>query len=135
MLVKQRAHIRIVAVAAMIFLSTTLIYADDSIPPKGFETLFNGIDLTGWTAVPEHWTVEDGELVGDGSGTNATTREEYGNFELRLEFKTVAGVDGGIVAVQVQHLLMQVAISLKISVSDAHQSLLSSSSETSGSSR
>jgi hypothetical protein len=92
-------------------------------PPPGFYPLFNGRDLTGWrggdtfdprklAAMPteerakkiadwtstmkQHWTVENDELVNDGQGAYATTEKEYGNFELVLEYRTVAKADSGI---------------------------------------
>ncbi|MDB5390038.1 MAG: hypothetical protein JWM11_5684 [Planctomycetaceae bacterium] len=92
-------------------------------PPPQFTALFNGQDLTGWrggstfdpvklAAMPEaertkqietwtksmqqHWHVKDGELINDGKGDYATTVKDYGDFELRLEYKTVAGADSGI---------------------------------------
>jgi hypothetical protein len=92
-------------------------------PPAGFAALFNGRDLAGWRggdtvdhrallAMPEaersaqiakwtasmkaHWRVENGELVNDGEGAYATTERDYGNFELRLEYRTVARADSGI---------------------------------------
>ena len=92
-------------------------------PPPGFVALFNGKDLTGWrggdtfdhrkllampaadraaqiakwtTTMKAHWSVQNGELVNDGQGAYATTEKDYGNFELRLEYKTVAKADSGI---------------------------------------
>ncbi len=92
-------------------------------PPAGFTALFNGKDLSGWRggdtfdhrqwlAMPEekrkatdaewtadmakHWSVEGDELVNDGNGKYATTTKDYGDFELLLEYKTVAKADSGI---------------------------------------
>jgi Domain of Unknown Function (DUF1080) len=92
-------------------------------PPAGFVALFNGRDLTGWYGLPQidpaklaamsaderaqkraadaveftkHWTVENGELVNDGNGPFATTDRDYGDIELRLEYRTVAKADSGI---------------------------------------
>jgi hypothetical protein len=92
-------------------------------PPAGFVALFNGTDLTGWrggntydpaklAALPEadrlkqieawtktmkeHWSVENGELVNDGKGDYATTEKDFGDFELLVEYKTVAGADSGV---------------------------------------
>lgn len=97
--------------------------ADPDVPPAGFVALFNGRDLDGWfgrktedpralqrmkpaaraahraktrIALRKHWRVEDGVLVNDGDGPYATTDRDYGDFELRLEYKTVAGADSGI---------------------------------------
>jgi hypothetical protein len=91
--------------------------------PKGFTPIFNGKDLTGWwglkTEDPEkwmalspkelekkkqasiedikqHWKVEDGVLVNDGKGLYLSTVKNYGDFELLLGYKTVAGADSGI---------------------------------------
>jgi len=92
-------------------------------PPKGFVALFNGTDLSGWwgaetedprkyLALPleelqkkkeksledirQHWSVEKGELVNDGHGLYLTTDKNYGNFELLVDYKTVAKADSGI---------------------------------------
>lgn len=89
-------------------------------PPAGFKAIFNGGDLAGWyghnphdsvkltgekkdenlarqrTEFAKHWKVENGELVNGGHGPYATTDVEFGDLELRLEYKTVAGADSGI---------------------------------------
>lgn len=95
-------------------------YAQETKPPKGFRSLFNGKDLTGWygwnphqsekltgekkednlakqrAEFADHWKVEQGELVNVGTGPYATTDEEFGDIELMLEYKTVAGADSGV---------------------------------------
>ncbi len=43
-----------------------------------------------------HWHAEAGELVNDGFGDYATTKKDYGDFELLLEYKTVPLADSGI---------------------------------------
>ncbi|WP_038167614.1 DUF1080 domain-containing protein [Verrucomicrobium sp. BvORR106] len=43
-----------------------------------------------------HWYVEGDELVNDGFGDYATTEKDYGDFELLVEYKTVAKADSGI---------------------------------------
>lgn len=92
----------------------------DLIVPDGFRAIFNGKDLTGWYGLNPHsvvklegdkkdenlasqrsdfskyWTVENGELINDGHGPYATTEEEFGDIELLIEYKTVAGADSGI---------------------------------------
>ena len=92
-------------------------------PPPGFSALFNGKDLAGWRggdtfdhrkllAMPDgeraaqiakwnesmkpHWRAENGELVNDGQGAYATTEQDYGDFELLVEYKTVPRADSGI---------------------------------------
>lgn len=50
-----------------------------------------------WTAdAKEHWTVEGDELVNDGHGAYLTTDDEFEDYELELEYKTVAKADSGI---------------------------------------
>jgi putative heme-binding domain-containing protein len=92
-------------------------------PPEGFRPLFNGRDLTGWHGMTgfdprelaklseeerkakidewtadakQHWSVENGELVNDGHGAYLTTDEEFGDYELLIDYKTVALADSGI---------------------------------------
>ena len=102
----------------LLVAATTL--AEPPQPPDGFRPLFNGQDLTGWhghnphqtvklsgeekrtaidkqqEAFKQHWSVENGELVNDGQGPYATTDEQFGDIELRLEYKTVPAADSGI---------------------------------------
>ncbi|MCO8121071.1 DUF1080 domain-containing protein [Stieleria sp. TO1_6] len=113
-----RLAVRLLVLA--VALAPLMPAAAQSDPPKGFEAIFNGQDLTGWhglnphlvVKLPEekreanrkqqraefadHWRVENGELVNDGHGPYATTDQEYGNIELMLEYKTVARADSGI---------------------------------------
>ncbi len=90
--------------------------------PPGFTSLFNGSDLSGWKGLvgnPKtraamsaeelaaaqkqadenmraHWKVEDGVLVFDGKGQSLCTVEDYGDFELYVDWKILAGGDSGI---------------------------------------
>jgi hypothetical protein len=47
-------------------------------------------------AAVKHWTVENEEIVNDGAGPFLTTQREFSDFELKLEYKTVAKADSGI---------------------------------------
>ena len=89
----------------------------------GFKPLFDGTSLEGWFGwgtedprkllamapgdlealmdksladIRQHWKAEGGELVNDGKGLYLSTRRFYGDFELRLEYSTVAGADSGV---------------------------------------
>lgn len=91
--------------------------------PAGFTPLFNGADLSGWRGgdtydhrkwlalaeaerakldaewtadLRQHWHAAGNELVNDGAGKFATTTKDYGDFELLVEYKTVAKADSGI---------------------------------------
>lgn len=43
-----------------------------------------------------HWRAENNVLVNDGQGGYATTEKDYGDFELRLDFKLAPGADSGV---------------------------------------
>ncbi len=53
--------------------------------------------ITTWTEdAKKHWSVQDGELVNDGAGAYLATNQEFGDYELQIEYKTVAKADSGI---------------------------------------
>lgn len=109
-----------VALATSLAAVTSNTNADEPQVPDGFKALFNGEDLNGWygnnphqtvkAAADEreakiaaqqeefnqHWSVDDGELVNDGHGPYATTKEEFGDIEFHIDYKTVAKADSGI---------------------------------------
>ncbi len=74
-------------------------FAADS--EAGFQSLFNGKDLTGWDGDPKLWSVKDGAITGQTSAeqplkantfliwTNGTTAD----FELRFSYKMVPNND------------------------------------------
>jgi len=94
----------------------------DNVPPEGFVALLNGKDLTGWkglvgnpksraamtagelaaaqAAADErmrvHWHVVDGALQFDGKGGSLCTDKDYGDFELRVDWKILPAGDSGI---------------------------------------
>ncbi|MEQ1853041.1 MAG: DUF1080 domain-containing protein [Chthoniobacteraceae bacterium] len=104
----------------LVLAALTSVRAADPAPPAGFRAIFNGRDLSGWHGLnphgvaklqgekldaslrqqreefPTHWRVENGELINVGTGPYATTDEEFGDIELRLEYKTVPHADSGI---------------------------------------
>jgi hypothetical protein len=64
---------------------------------KGFESIFNGSDLTGWKGPTENYEVVDGALrCKDGKGGTIHTEDEYGDFVVRLEFKLPPGGNNGL---------------------------------------
>jgi hypothetical protein len=114
-------RLALLAVAAAVAVPAR---AEDNKPPEGFKPLFNGKDLTGWkghttmaeraklkdkqdelaklqetrnkTAF-EHWKVVDGAIHCDGKGgVSLVTDEDYGDFELMLDWKIEKNGDSGI---------------------------------------
>jgi hypothetical protein len=118
----MRTLLTIVLSALVATAITATARAADNTPPEGFVALFNGQDLTGWkglvgnpksrAAMPPdalaaaqekvdeqmraHWKVEDGALVFDGKGRSLCTAEDYGDFELFVDWKILANGDSGV---------------------------------------
>lgn len=67
---------------------------------EGFVPLFNGKDLSGWkqyAGKDKTWTVENGTIVCLGSGGGwLGTEKDYGDFELRLEYKLLPAGNSGV---------------------------------------
>jgi hypothetical protein len=73
----------------------------DSDVPEGFTALFNGKDLTGWKVNEggkmSVWGAEKGLLYVEGGGGGwLMTEKEYGDFEVRLEFKMPEKGNSGV---------------------------------------
>jgi hypothetical protein len=75
--------------------------ADQDVP-EGFQPLFNGKDLSGWTVNEggkiDRWGAEDGILftTGKAGGGWLMTEKEYGDFELLLEYKVPNAGNSGV---------------------------------------
>ena len=64
---------------------------------EGFTTLFNGKDLEGWAGAVDNYEVKDGAILcKPGKGGVLHTKDEYGDFVARLEFKVPAGGNNGL---------------------------------------
>ncbi|MBI3864754.1 MAG: DUF1080 domain-containing protein [Planctomycetia bacterium] len=76
--------------------------SDQSKPPEGFESIFNGRDLTGWEGGAQYWKVQDGCLTGTADGTLKYNRfivwrgGQVENFELRVQVKVSPGGNSGL---------------------------------------
>lgn len=106
-------------VASLVILSLAGVDAAAQ-PPKGFTSLFNGKDLSGWrgrqpnynpaeeaklpkdelaakqaewnAARDQHWKVDTaaGEIVSDGQSPQLATAKDYGDFELFVDWRMVS---------------------------------------------
>lgn len=69
---------------------------------SGWKLLFNGKDLSGWrvrdsVAMPTGWMVMDTSLAYAGRGPSTIlSTEEYGDFELTMDWKVGMGADAGL---------------------------------------
>ena len=72
---------------------------------QGFRLLFNGRDLTGWRGYKlkgppqKGWVVKQGCLVHErrGGGGDIMTADQYGDFDLRFEWKVTKGANSGVI--------------------------------------
>jgi hypothetical protein len=68
----------------------------------GWQLLFDGATTAGWRGYnadsfpAQGWEIRDGSLVTVEGGGDIVTEEEFGDFELTLEFKTTPGANSGI---------------------------------------
>jgi hypothetical protein len=86
------------SLSALVILSPTLVLANEPI------ALFNGKDLTGWTAVladenakaEDVWSVQDGVLHCKGQPVGyIRTEKDYSDYELSLQWRFPEGSEGG----------------------------------------
>lgn len=99
-----------------------LTYMENLPYTKGYESIFNGKDLTGWQGLVENpivrskmtkevlakkqveanakvsnnWSVKDGCIVFQGDGANLCTIRKYGDFEMVVDWKISKNGDSGI---------------------------------------
>jgi putative heme-binding domain-containing protein len=86
--------------AILVFaLCASATFADE----EGFESLFNGKDLTGWEGNPELWSVEEGVITGRTKGPDHLKHNEFliwkgtvKDFELKLEFRLEGNNNSGV---------------------------------------
>lgn len=88
-------HLQLAIVWLLVFASVAC--ADECY----FTPLFNGRDLSGWEGVTSDasasWKVEDGAIVCTGhQGTWLRSKEQYGDFNLRFEYRLLPGGNSGI---------------------------------------
>jgi hypothetical protein len=63
----------------------------------GFETVFNGEDLAGWSGATDNYEVRDGAIgCKQGKGGNLYTDAIYGDFVATLQFKVPPGGNNGL---------------------------------------
>jgi len=77
----------------------------------GFQSIFNGTDLTGWEGNPQLWSVKDGAIVGrttlehpaKGNTFLIWTNGTPGDFELRTAFRITPNNDKGFANSGIQY--------------------------------
>jgi hypothetical protein len=90
--------------AVMFSLGISLVAAMNPSPTEQageWRSLFDGKTLSGWRGYSQPqalngWKVEDGALVRFSKGGDIVTADEFGDFELSLEWKVAPGGNSGI---------------------------------------
>lgn len=90
-----------VVVLTVLGLFASPVFAQESLSPdeqaSGFVSLFDGKTLAGWQGATDGYTVVDGAIQClPEKGGNLLTEKEFGDFELRLEFRLPPGGNNGI---------------------------------------
>ncbi len=91
---QSRAPFLRTAVALAILAGTpAAIVADE----PGFKTLFDGKTMEGWQGDVGGYEAKGGELhCKPGAGGKLLTKEEFGDFDLKFEFRLTAGANNGL---------------------------------------
>lgn len=78
-------------VIALVFITALILIADAGKKPagKGWVSLFNGKDLTGWVVpTAEHtWQVKDGVIDYEAKGGNLVSAKEYKDYVLHIDWR------------------------------------------------
>ena len=78
-------------------IGSSITSAGEKKDEKGFISLFNGKDLSGWKISDDgKWKVEDGTIVANGPRSHLFTEKQFKNFEFKAEVKTTPGSNSGI---------------------------------------
>jgi hypothetical protein len=92
--------------AALVVLNTTMQAQMPALTAEekaaGWKLLFDGKSLAGWRSYksetpPTGWRADNGVLIRDGEGGDLMTAEQYGDFELRFEWKVTANGNSGVI--------------------------------------
>jgi hypothetical protein len=86
---RMQLKLRIASGLAMFVFAARTLQAGTPVP-DGFAVIFNGTDLSAFkidSAAAEHWTLKDGVLDYDNKGGHLWTKQSFGDFELRLEWR------------------------------------------------
>ena len=97
---KKLLLVALLASSALVSAQGPMLTAKEK--AEGWKLLFNGYSLEGWRAFksetpPTGWHAVNGDLVRLGEGGDLMTAEQYGDFELSLEWKISENGNSGII--------------------------------------
>lgn len=90
------------AVCGLLILAGHVASLRAADPEPGFQSMFNGRDLTGWEGKPGWWSVVDGAITSESTPAKPCPTAHYlmwrggkpGDFEFRCEYRVVGGNSG-----------------------------------------
>jgi hypothetical protein len=88
-----------IAACAMVLSLLVAVPLAAQVEEAGFTPLFDGKDLDGWDVMGTKgaWSVQDGAIYCSGEGVGyLRTKDQYTDFELRLDCKIAPGCNSGI---------------------------------------
>src|SRR5687768_3791680 len=90
-----------VLAAALPAHPTTMDFPAHPSSPQGWRPLFDGKTTSGWRGfkkkeMPDGWSVIDGALTRGGKAGDIVSIEQFGDFELTLDWKIAAGANSGL---------------------------------------
>jgi hypothetical protein len=92
---------RLLPFAAFLWMLTLAAPTLTAEEKDGFQAIFDGKTLEGWSGNVKFWSVKDGCITGQTTEDNKTSgntfliwKDQVGDFELRLKFKIVGGNSG-----------------------------------------
>lgn len=102
MLIRRSGCRAVVAVALFALTLTACAPNQTTTATSGWRPLFNGTSLQGWRSFktqtpPAGWSIVDGMLVRTGRGGDIMTVDQFGDFELELDWKVQPGGNSGVI--------------------------------------
>lgn len=94
--------IRVFLTAGFAFLAITSMPTQQYAPSApGWRSLFDGKTTAGWRGfkqkqMPDGWSVIDGALTRGGKAGDIVSVDQFGDFELTLDWKIAAGANSGL---------------------------------------
>ena len=97
---KKLVFAAVLALGSLVHAQMPMLTATEK--ADGWKLMFDGKSLAGWRGyktetVPTGWTAADGVLSRTGEGGDLMTVEQYGDFEMRFEWKVTQNGNSGVI--------------------------------------
>jgi len=101
MMISSRLDIRVLSAIGAVVTSLAVAMTTRAAAPSGWRVLFDGKSLDAWRgykgeAVPTGWHIADGTLTKETPVADIVSKDQFGDFELELEWKIGEAGNSGI---------------------------------------